>query len=282
MDVTSHHTKSNIECNLMKKHYSLFHFGAILPLLAILAVCGSSCMPPPQDEDDTSVVQNYVPPPWAPPYDNVSAVRYYYLPDYEAYYDVWDGDWWYMGDGGWVSSVGPPSAFAGVDLNGAFVVLIDRDIDRPWQHHDYYRDNYPTHGYDQYKDIVVRNRIVTNTEPGHELVPRAFNENNNRVTFMQRPTMHTPPEPPPGGVRPPPPGQPPVPVPVRAPATYHHVVHEVPMHSITPSMPAESQNRNYGGGYSKARAPQNSPAPARAPQSSPAPARAPQGGAPKR
>ncbi len=174
-------------------------------------------------------VQNYVPPTWAPPYDNVSSVRYYYLPDYDMYYDVWDGLFWYAGPGGmWVSSEGLPPQYAGVDLNGAFIVLIDRDISRPWNNFSYYRRNYPEHGYDHYRDIVVRNRIVTNVAPGHELVPRAFNENSNRVTFMQRPTMNT-----------------------HAPATYHRVAHEVPMHAIAPSMPAESKHLNYGRGYAK-------------------------------
>jgi hypothetical protein len=118
----------------------------------------------------------------------------------------------------------------GVDLSAAFCVLIDRDISRPWLNHDYYRTNYPPHGYANYRDIVVRNRVVTNIAPGHELVPRAFNENNNRVTFMQRPvaTAAAP-----------------------HPTNYHHVVHEVPMKSISPSMPAASRGLNYGGGYTK-------------------------------
>jgi hypothetical protein len=266
----------------------------------VLAIGLSSCFAPPQSEDDSVVVQNYMPPPWAPPYDNVSSVRYYYLPDYEMYYDVWDGDFWYVGgDGAWISSLSLPPAYGGMDLNGAFIVLIDRDMDRPWQQHEYYRDNYPSHGYDQYKDIVVHNRIVTNTEPNHELIPRAFNENTNRVTFMQRPIVHTAPEPPTGGMHSEPPGaaggrpamppeRPPVPPPQPPPATvYHHVVHEVPMRSIAPSMPAESKNYNYGSGYSKARAPQARAPQARAPQApapqAPAPqTRTPQGGGTKK
>ena len=190
-------------------------------------------------------LQTYVPPPWAPPYDNVSGVRYYYLPDYDMYYDVWDGTFWYIGpDGTWISSEGPPPQYAGIDLSGAFIVLIDRNISRPWLNESYYRANYPAHGYDNYRDIVVHNRIVTNTAPGHELVPRAFNENTNRVTFMQRPTK--------------------VPGAAPAPANYHRVAHTVPMKSIAPSMPAASRNLNYGRGYVK---------PAAAPR--------PAGGAPK-
>jgi uncharacterized membrane protein YgcG len=179
-------------------------------------------------------VQNYVPPSWAPPYDNTSSVRYYYLPDYDMYYDVWDGDFWYVGPGGeWISSEGPPPQYAGVDFGGAFIVLIDRNISRPWTNYGYYHANYPEHGYDNYTDIVVRNRIVTNTEPGHRLVPRAFNENSNRVTFMQRPVQQA------------------TDANNHAPASYHRVAHEVPMKSIAPSMPATSRNFNYGRGYVK-------------------------------
>lgn len=179
-------------------------------------------------------VQNYVPPSSAPPYDNVSAVRYYYLPDYDMYYDVWDGLFWYAGPGGeWISSEGPPPQYAGVDLSGAFIVLIDRNISRPWMNYSYYRRNYPEHGYDNYSDIVVRNRIVTNTAPGHRLVPRAFNENTNRVTFMQRSEQQA------LGAN------------NHGPASYHRIVHEVPMKSIAPSMPSGSRNLNYGRGYVK-------------------------------
>jgi uncharacterized membrane protein YgcG len=175
-------------------------------------------------------VQTYVPPPWAPPYDNVSAVRYYYLPDYDMYYDVWDGQFWYAGpDGAWIYSEGLPPQYAGIDLGGAFMVLIDRNISRPWLNEGYYRANYPAHGYDNYTGIVAHNRIVTNIAPGHELVPRAFNENTNRVTFMQRPVQKA--------------GAP------HVATTYHRVAHEVPMKSISPSMPAASRKLSYGGGY---------------------------------
>jgi len=267
----------------MKLHHTLFPVRVLLPLLAVLALCASSCYVPAQSEQEqTVVVQNYVPPPWAPPYDNTSEIRYYYLPDYEVYYDVWGHQFWYLNDGGdWVESFGPPPPCAGADLNGAFIVLIDRDIDRPWQHHTYYRDNYPRHGYDHYTDIVVHNRIVTNTEPGHELVPRAFNENTNRVTFMQRSTVPPPPTPPAMGGRPGEGNMPPPPTPPPPPALYHHVVHEVPMHQITPSMPVESQNHNYGGGYSKSRAPQPGTMQQSAPQARAPQARAPQSQAPK-
>ncbi len=219
----------------MKKHFNL---SLILKrtslLLAVVAAMACFTNPSVAQIHFGVDVQTYVPPPWAPPYDNVSAVRYYYLPDYDMYYDVWDGMFWYIGpDGSWISSQGPPPQYAGIDLTGAFIVLIDRNISHPWLNERYYRSNYPAHGYDNYRDIVVHNRIVTNTEPGHELVPRAFNENTNRVTFMQRPVVKN------------------VPGAPQTPATYHRVAHTVPMKSIAPSMPPASKNLNYGRGYVK-------------------------------
>jgi hypothetical protein len=169
------------------------------------------------------------------------------------YYDVWNHQYWYLQGDVWVSYPDLPPIYSDIDLSTAFIVLIDRDISEPWHNHSYYRDNYPSHGYDRYRDIVVNNRIVTNIQPGHELVPRAYNENNDRVTFMQHPKPNAP-----------------APAQLtqdrhqgnaqsqnlqaRAPITptqYHHVVHEVPMKSIAPSMPKESRAFNYGNGYHK-------------------------------
>ena len=240
---------------------TLFQRLAAMPpvylFLAIaLSISVESCGVTQQGEGDgTTVYRNYVPPPWAPPYDNVSTVRYYYLPDYELYYDVWDGAFWYPNGGGWVSSVTLPPAYAEVDLIAAFVVLIDRDEVRPWEHHSYYRDNYPRGLHEHYRNIVVRDRIISNVPQDRELVPRAYNENSNRVTFMQRPIMHEPPTPPSQAQlsQPPPPPGAHVPVAVRPPTVrvYDRVVHEVPMKAITPSMPAESKKFNYGSGYVK-------------------------------
>ncbi len=226
----------------MKKYFktskTLRQSALLLALFAVLTCFTHASMA--QIHFGASInIQTYVPPPWAPPYDNVSSIRYYYLPDYDMYYEVWDGEFWYADPRGeWISSEGPPQQYAGIDLSGAFIVLIDRNISRPWTNYSYYRRNYPEHGYDHYRDIVARNRIVTNTAPGHELVPRAFNENSNRVTFMQRPVRKSPD---PNDRAPN----------NHAPATYHRVAHEVPIKSIAPSMPPESRNFNYGRGYVK-------------------------------
>jgi hypothetical protein len=130
--------------------------------------------------------QTYTPPAWAPPYDDVSSVHYYYFPDYDMYYDVWADQFWYNDNGAWIPSASLPLAYANVDLNNAYIVLINKKYATPWVRHDYFVKNYPPHVYDNYQNIVVTNRIVKNVQPNHDLVPRAYNENTNRVTFMQR------------------------------------------------------------------------------------------------
>jgi hypothetical protein len=235
----------------MKKYFTKRISILIIPaLLAIgvsfglsLATCQSSY---------GQVFISYTPPFWAPPYDNVSTVRYYYFPDYNMYYDVWDRQYYYLNGSDWIASPDLPPMWAGIDLSSSYVVLINRNQRNPWYNHDYYVRNYPAHGYDQYNNIVVKNRIITNIRPGHELVPRAYNENNRRVTFMQRPTQAPAPA---GSAQPP-------------RAAYHQQVHEVPIRSISPSMPPASRSLNYGGAQN--RAPRSAPAPAA--HSAPAPA----------
>jgi hypothetical protein len=130
--------------------------------------------------------QTYTPPAWAPPYDDVSSIQYYYFPDYDMYYDVWGSQFWYNSNGVWVPSATLPPAYADVNLYNSYVVLVNKKYATPWVRHDYFVKNYPPHVYDNYQNIVVTNRIVKNVEPNHDLVPRAYNENTNRVTFMQR------------------------------------------------------------------------------------------------
>ena len=245
----------------------------------------NSCMPPP---DETVVYQTYLPPPWAPPYDNVSQIRYYYFPDYEMFYDVWDGVFCYQSGAVWICSATLPQMYATVNLYGTFIVLVHRNLTHPWDHYNYFRHNYPRHCYEQYGPIVERNRIVPNIPRERRLVPRAFNENTNRVTFMEQETR------PSTGREMPPPSTEVRAAPVaRQPEQgqsvlppYSRQVDDVPMRAISPAMPSESKGFNYGSGYTKPppSEPKSSPARAPAPGSqapsqvpSQAPGRAPGG-----
>ena len=240
-------------------------FAPIL-LCAALAVAVSSCFVPPQSGETEIVYNNYVPPPWAPPYDNISTIRYYYFPDYDMFYDVWDGVFCYQSGDAWICSPTLPPMYADLDLYGVFIVLVHHNDRVPWEHYRYFAENYPHHCYDQYGPIVEHNRIVPHVPKNHRLVPRAFNENSNRVTFMQHPVVSgeplpnpppTPPDNPRGQL--PTPGNPgsgnpargnPAPArPAPAPSQYSRQVQEIPMRIIAPSMPAASKNFNYGSGY---------------------------------
>lgn len=237
----------------------------------------NSCIPPP---DETVVYQTYVPPPWAPPYDGINQIRYYYFPDYVMFYDVWDGVFCYQSGEVWICSPTLPPMYATINLYGTFIVLVHRDLVHPWDHYGYFERNYPRHCYEQYGPIVEHSRIVPNVPRERRLVPRAFNENTDRVTFMQQTPASSSREMPPSPVPQPQAPTTREPAPARsAPPQYGREADEVPMRAISPAMPTESRGYNYGSGYTKppASEPKQAPAHAPAPTPSQAPARAPGG-----
>ncbi len=151
------------------------------------------------------------------------------------YYDVGAQQYWYPQNGAWVSSATVPQQYRDVDLHNAYIVELHKDATKPWLNHADYSQNYPPHVHEQYGSIAESNRLIPNVPPEHEVVPRAFNENTNHVTFVERPRAGAP----------------------RIPADQHNpaagaprvTAHEVPIQTIAPSMPAESHKYNYGGGY---------------------------------
>ncbi|HWY97713.1 MAG TPA: hypothetical protein VNY36_01400 [Bacteroidia bacterium] len=91
------------------------------------------------------------PPAWAPA--EAVGVRYYYIPDIEAYYDVNAGTYIYMSNGAWVRTAYLPPAYARYDIWGGYkVVLRDYDGDKPYEHFERHRKDYPrgyNHGHAQ-------------------------------------------------------------------------------------------------------------------------------------
>jgi len=83
------------------------------------------------------------PPDWAPPYDNPAGVQYYYIPDIECYYDVWNHEFVYMENGRWLFSPVLPAMYASYDLLHGHVVVLDRMVHQPWLHHELYVQHYP-------------------------------------------------------------------------------------------------------------------------------------------
>ena len=116
-----------------------------------------------------SVQVRYDNPSWAPPY--VAGVRYYYLPDIEAYYDLSTRQFVYLNDGQWCYSESLPSIYAGFDLDNCFTVAIDINTYQPWMHQHYYVSHYPRYYYRDYYD--------------HSNIPyvRGYNENGRSAIY---------------------------------------------------------------------------------------------------
>lgn len=118
----------------------------------------------------------YENPEWAPPY--YPGVRYYYLPDIEAYYDLSSRQFVYLSNGRWYDSAQCPSIYAGFDLNNCFAIALDVNIYQPWMHHQYYVSHYPRYYYRNYYD--------------HSNIPyvRGFNENSKSAIYWSENERH--------------------------------------------------------------------------------------------
>lgn len=117
--------------------------------------------------------QQYINPPWAPPY--VSGVRYYYLPDIEAYYDLSNQDFVYLDNGQWLFSRTLPSIYSWYDLYDGFSVALNFNVYQPWMHNQYYVSHYPRYYYRNKYSDGERDRI------------RGFNENDAKPFYWTQP-----------------------------------------------------------------------------------------------
>jgi hypothetical protein len=164
----------------------------------------------------------YMPPSWAPAYADASTVRYYFLPDCDAYYDASSQQFWSLNSGAWTPSASVPSQCSDMDLNSAYTVLLNRNVSQPWTNDAFYRTNYPVHSYDSYSAIISANNLIPTLPVGYEAIPRGFDEDMNRVLFIERSTAQ--------------------------PGVYSYVITDVPIQSIAPYMSRESRSYYYGGG----------------------------------
>lgn len=89
-----------------------------------------------------SVNINFGPPPmWGPV--GYTDVRYYYLPDVEAYYDIQTSMFIYYGGGVWVHRAYLPSRYRNYDLyNGYKVVMTDYRGDAPYANFNHHKKQY--------------------------------------------------------------------------------------------------------------------------------------------
>src|ERR1035437_7862584 len=81
------------------------------------------------------------PPPWGPA--GYTEVRYYYLPDVEAYYDIQTSMFIYLGGGVWVHNASLPAQYRNYDLyNGYKVVMTDYRGDAPYTYYKEHKTKY--------------------------------------------------------------------------------------------------------------------------------------------
>jgi len=112
---------------------------------------------------------SYENPQWGPAGYNGS--RYYYLPDIECYYDIYNREFIYLNHAQWIYSPYVPLMYQNFNLNNSFVVVVNSNIYQPWMHHQYYVSHFPRYYYRDYYD--------------YSNIPyvRGFNENSRSAIF---------------------------------------------------------------------------------------------------
>jgi hypothetical protein len=167
-------------------------FVAIISFSSVLI---QSCSGPVYVTNRPAVVHREVmPPAWAPVYDNVEEVHYYYLPDIEAYYDVWNNEFVYLHDGNWIFTSSLPVYYSNYDVNNSFVVVLDFHVNEPWRHHQTYASHYPRYYYRSAYNNNGHNTTVinNNTTVYNNTNMRGFNENKKNVLYNNSRSSNNP------------------------------------------------------------------------------------------
>jgi hypothetical protein len=93
---------------------------------------------------------SYENPQWGPSY--YDGTRYYYLPDIETYYDIYNREFIYLNRAQWIYSPYLPSIYPDFNLNNSFIVIVNSNMYQPWMHHQYYVSHFPRYYYRDYYD----------------------------------------------------------------------------------------------------------------------------------
>jgi hypothetical protein len=113
----------------------------------------------------------YDSPSWAPPFQ--TGVRYYYLPDIEAYFDLSTANFVYLDNGQWIFSINPPPIYAGYDLFNGFYVALNYNVYQPWMYHQNYLYHYPRFYYKNKYQSHEFNNV------------RGYNENQRKPVYWR-------------------------------------------------------------------------------------------------
>ncbi len=162
----------------------------------------------------------YTPPSWAPSTTGLNLVKYYYLPDCDAYYDASSQQFFSRSNGTWISSSTVPSTCSNLDLSTAYVVMLNSNTNQPWLNNAFYESNYPPQSYSAYGNIVLGHNLIAGLPAGYSVSARGFNENTNSVIFAEQEPNGT-----------------------------VYALQNIPMTSISTYMPPETHVYYYGGGY---------------------------------
>ena len=128
----------------MKK---LKKWGQVAVMLLSLTIF-NGCNTYRQGTDRTQT--RYENPQWGPSYYN--GTRYYYFPDIETYYDIYNREFIYLNRAQWIYSPYLPLIYPDFNLNNSFVVVVNSNIYQPWMHHQYYVSHFPGYYYRDYYD----------------------------------------------------------------------------------------------------------------------------------
>lgn len=154
-------------------------YAGLLGLGALLML--NSCAPSTYTIAEGTAYQSYTPPAWAPQEAAVAGVQYYYLPDYGMYYDLGSQMYWYNNGGMWAASGFLPSMYSGINLNAAYIVLLQRGIRNPWLNNNYYVRHYPNRFYVDRRGIASPNRVINASSFSTN---RSVNRSRNRPMYQ--------------------------------------------------------------------------------------------------
>jgi len=124
------------------------------------------------------------PPAWGP--YGYEGVRYYYLPDVEAYYDVQTSMFIYLSGQNWIHRSYLPSRYRNYDLyHGYKVVMKDYHGNTPYYNHNAYKSRYGK-GYRGAQQRTIGNRNSNVRNQRSAVNTRNNNNRNQRIVVNTR------------------------------------------------------------------------------------------------
>jgi hypothetical protein len=113
-------------------------------------------------------------PQWGPV--NNDYVEYYYLPEYDIYYNAPQAQFVYMNGGNWVFTTNLPYRYRNVNLYRTYKVVINEP--KPYLRHDYYQSHYKQYKNVHSKQVNIRDSRDPRYSRGND---RQDNSKNSRV-----------------------------------------------------------------------------------------------------